>query len=143
VGKGKKAAKAADNADRATAKGKSAGGDSTCAEAGGQKKATDLKVIRKGTKEWDEAVKDMKAPGKSKNYRVQTEEDAKDLLKEARGDIQQKPTYVDGKYKKGFEVHPNEAGTRLAPHNDLPHIKWKDWEAGKSSGANGHVFFGE
>lgn len=142
MGKGKKAAKAADSADKSTTKGKKADDDSSCPE-GGDPKASDLKVIKKGSKEWNAAVKDMKSAGKSKNYRVATEGEARDLVKEARGDIPEKPTYTSEPYQKGFEVHPNESGTVNAPHNDLPHLKWKDWSGGKSAGANGHIFFGE
>ena len=44
-------------------------------------------------------------------------------------------------YKKGYELHPNESHTRNASENNLPHVKWKDWESGRSSGGKGHVFF--
>ena len=141
MGKGKKASKAADSADKSTTKGKKADDDSSCPE--GEPKASDLKPLKKGSKEWNDAVKDMKSPGKSKNYRVETEEDARSLLKEAREDMPEKGTYTSEPYQKGFEVHPNESGTVNAPQNDLPHIKWKDWSGGKLAGANGHVFFGE
>lgn len=53
------------------------------------------------------------------------------------------PAYTDLPYKKGFEIHPNESGSASAPHNDLPHVKWKDWTSGKSTGSKGHIFFGD
>lgn len=142
MGKGKKASKAADSADKSTTKGKKADDDSSCPES--ELKASDRKVIKRGSKEWNDAVKDMKSPSRTgKNYRVETEQDARDLLKEARGDIPEKPTYTPDKYQRGFEVHPEESGSAHAPHQDLPHIKWKDWSGGKSAGADGHIFFGE
>ena len=104
--------------------------------------ASTLPVVKPGTKEWNDAVKDMRTPGKSKNYRVETEGDARRLLTESRGEIPEFPTYTIDKYQKGFEVHPNESNSINAPHNDLEHIKWKDWSGGKSQGSNGHIFFG-
>jgi RHS repeat-associated protein len=107
------------------------------------KEATDLPVLQPGTKEWNDAVKDMRTPGKGKNYRVQDRETATKLLQDSRSDLPSYPTYTNEKYKFGYEFHPNEAHTVNAPHNNLPHIKWSDWRQGKKQGATGHVFFNE
>jgi hypothetical protein len=81
-----------------------------------------MEVIKPGTKQWRDAVKDMKFPGKAKNYRVSSQADAERLLRESKGNMPKKATYTDDPYKKGYEVHPNEAHIKNAPHNDLPHI---------------------
>ncbi len=101
--------------------------------------ATDLLVIEKGTKEWHEAAKNI-ANGGNTSYRTRTATDAKELLNEARGNMNRYKRYTSKQYKKGYEIHPSEINTRNAPHNDLPHIKWKDWLGGKHSG-KGHIFF--
>ncbi len=113
----------------------------------GNTPASEMPVTRRGTPEWRAAVKDNQAPGKSKNYRVDSEGDARAMMEESRPGMQQKGddfTHWNGdKYKTGYEVHPNESHTANAPHNDMPHIKWKDWSGGKSEGGNGHIFFPE
>ena len=101
--------------------------------------ATDLPVIEKGIKEWYEAVKNI-ADGGNTSYRTRTATNAKELLNEARGNMNRYKKYTLKQYKKGYEMHPNEINTRNAPHNDLPHVKWKDWLDGKYSG-KGHIFF--
>ena len=101
--------------------------------------ASELKTIKKGTKEWDNAVKKIREGGKT-NFKTETASDAKDLLKEARGNMDVRKRYTDAKYKKGYEMHPNEGHTKNAPHNDLPHIKWKDW-TDDDIGGSGHIFF--
>ena len=67
-------------------------------------------------------------------------ETAEELLKQAKGKIDNYPTYSNESYKKGFEHHPNESHTN-APDNNLPHIKWKDWSLGKKLGGMGHIFY--
>lgn len=37
-------------------------------------------------------------------------------------------------------MHINETITGNAPHNNLPHVKWKDWLDEEHSG-KGHIFF--
>ena len=101
--------------------------------------ASDLPTIKKGTKEWDAAVKQIREGGKT-NFKTETASDAKDLLKEARGNMDVRKRYTSAKYKKGYEMHPSEATTKNAPHNDLQHIKWKDWIDENGAGA-GHIFF--
>ena len=105
--------------------------------------ASELPIIRPGTPEWRAAVQDLRSPGKSKNYRVKTKEEAEQLLEEGRGPLPKKETYTKEKYNHGQECHPDESRTANAPDNDLPHIKWKDWRAGKKGGANGHIFYDE
>jgi RHS repeat-associated protein len=102
-------------------------------------KASELPTIKPGTKEWDDAVKAIRSGGKS-NFRTETATDAKNLLNESRGNMNRYKRYTDKQYDKGFEMHPDESGTQNAPHNDLPHVKWKDWHSEDQSGA-GHIFF--
>ena len=86
-------------------------------------------------------VADIKTNGKSKNYRVVNKDEANRLLNEARPHLQEQPTYKDQPYKAGYEHHPNESHTKNAPHNNLPHIKWKDWSGGRKKGGSGHIFY--
>ncbi|EGL6010968.1 hypothetical protein IRA26_002022, partial [Salmonella enterica] len=108
--------------------------------------ASNLPVIRPGTKEWRQAVEAIRS-GKNTNFRVANEKDAIDLISQGRGRMQRQGAPNDpynemgGPYKKGYEVHPDESHTQNAPENNIPHVKWKDWESGKSSGGRGHVFF--
>ncbi|MGL4231079.1 MAG: RHS repeat-associated core domain-containing protein, partial [Casimicrobium sp.] len=104
--------------------------------------ATDLPIIKPGTKEWKDAVAKIKSGGKS-NFRVDCQLNAEKMLMEAKPDIQLMDTYCTCPYKKGYERHPNESHTQNAPQNDLPHLKWKDWECGKKAGGAGHIFHGE
>ena len=101
-------------------------------------KASELPIVRPGTKAWEEAVEAI-ATGDGVNVRVPTATDAKNLLREARGNMNRYKRYTDKRYNKGYEMHPNESATRNAPHNDLPHVKWKDWHS--TDGGSGHIFF--
>jgi len=69
------------------------------------------------------------------NYRTETASDAKDLLKESRGNMDRRKQYTDESYKKGYEVHNDQNERELTAGNDLQHIKRYD---GKSQG---HIFF--
>jgi hypothetical protein len=72
------------------------------------------------------------------NVRVETATDAKDLLKEARGNMNRYKNYSKDKgvtYKKGYETHNSQNKRELDAGNDLQHIKWKDGKAG------GHIFY--
>ena len=101
-------------------------------------KASELPLVRPGTAEWNNAVEAIARGGKV-DVRVPTATDAKNLLREARGNMNRYKRYTDKPYNKGYEMHPDESGTRNAPQNDLPHIKWKDWHS--SDGGSGHIFF--
>lgn len=61
-------------------------------------------------------------------------------LRRRGGNMNRYHRYTDKPYKKGYEMHPNEAHTKRAPHNDLPHVKWKDWHSPDTPGY-GHIFF--
>jgi RHS repeat-associated protein len=109
----------------------------------GNKKATEHPVIKPGTKEWEQAVKDLRSAnnGMPRNYRVSTVDDARRLLQEGRGYLPgygKYGKYAPSQYTKGYEFHLNEnyPGSR-AMKNDLPHIKWVDW----SGNAYGHIYF--
>lgn len=102
-------------------------------------KASERPVIKQVTKEWEAAVQTLRDGGKS-NFRVESATDAKTLLKEGRGNMYVRKRYTTDKYDKGYEMHPNESHTANAPHNDLFHIKWKDWLSEDAPGV-GHIFF--
>lgn len=104
------------------------------------KKKIFIKRIKKGSKEWKEAIKRIKSKkGKGNNHTVNTEKEARELLAEAKPNLKEYPLYTKKQYKSGFEVHPAEP----IVGNDLPHIKWKDWSSGKSEVSDGHIFFTE
>nr|WP_202637286.1 hypothetical protein [Cronobacter dublinensis] len=94
----------------------------------------------------EQAVEAMRN-GKNTNFRVANKKEAIDLVNQSRGRMPRQGSHNDpynepgDSYKKGYEIHPHESHTKNAPENDMPHIKWKDWESGKSNGGRGHVFF--
>jgi len=101
-------------------------------------KATDLPVIKPGTKEWKNAVDNLSGLGKEKsNYRTATATDAKALLKEARGNMNRSKNYTNKTYKKGYETHNGQNSRELGAGNDLQHLKWKDGKSG------GHIYYGK
>ncbi|WP_406600409.1 RHS repeat-associated core domain-containing protein [Hafnia paralvei] len=102
--------------------------------------ATNLPVIKRGSPEWKKAIETIQNDGKS-NFRVMDKATAEQLLKDARGKVENHPVYSEIPYKKGYEHHPNESHTINAPENNIPHIKWKDWSLGKKSGGAGHIFY--
>lgn len=110
--------------------------------------ATDLPILKPGSPAWKSQVKDMKKPGGGRDCRVASQEEAEQLLSEGRGQLPRKGSEDDpynhggDPYKAGYEVHPSEETSQNAPQNNLPHIKWKDWSGGKSTGGAGHIFFG-
>ena len=92
-----------------------------------------------GSKEWQDAKKKIRdGTGKRINVKTGGEKEEEDLLKEARQNLEKKPTY-SGEGKSGYEVHPPEPNVG----NDLPHIKWWDWSNGKANGGSRHIFFGK
>ena len=94
----------------------------------------------------EQAVEAMRN-GKNTNFRVANKKEAIDLVNQSRGRMPRQGSHNDpynepgDSYKKGYEIHQHESHTKNAPENDMPHIKWKDWESGKSNGGRGHVFF--
>lgn len=100
------------------------------------KSASDLPVVKKGTKQWDETVEAMANTEKGKiNVRTESATDAKDLLSEAKGNMDRHKQYTEKKYKKGYEVHNEQNARELGVDNDLQHLKWKDGKSG------GHVYY--
>ncbi len=94
--------------------------------------------LKPGTKEWNEAVKDINNPTNAKgklNYTVKDQNTAMRLANEAglkyQGVLPDGSPYVHGvtKYGIGFEIHPVEAV------NPLPHLRF--W----SGRTNGHIFW--
>jgi hypothetical protein len=109
-------------------------------------KPTDMDDVpsagKPGSKEWNTAKKEISdGQGKGKpgiNYKVETENEAQQLINEARPDLQNqsKPgtPYANPAPKSGFEIHP----ATEAVHGNTPHIKWYDWTSNKG---DGHIFF--
>jgi RHS repeat-associated protein len=106
-------------------------------------KASEMPVIRPGSKEWLEASKSISQGGKT-NIRVATSEEAEAILHQSRSGMEIMPTYCEIGYDKGFEHHPSEENSK-AKQNDLPHVKWKDYEKGKKAkgSGRGHIFYGK
>ncbi|MDE1461740.1 polymorphic toxin-type HINT domain-containing protein [Spartinivicinus poritis] len=109
-------------------------------------KASELPLIKQGSKAWSKAVDSIRnatghaVDGSGHNFRVTSQRDAKQLVKDAFGNKlpHQKP---QTRGTHGYEYHRgNETGT-VPFSNDLQHIKWYDWRSGKNTGADGHVFF--
>ena len=102
-----------------------------------------LPVIKPNTKEWEFAKKKIQAGGKKGvNYRVSNLQDAISLVN-SRSGMNKMPRYTSV-YNKGYEIHPSEASTGNAPHNNLAHISWKDWSKKAKLNNNcgfGHIFF--
>lgn len=92
---------------------------------------------KKGSKQWNKAKKKIKeGKGKGINVKTNSQEEAEQLLKEARPSLEKKEPYSnDG--KSGYEIHPAEPNVGI----NKPHIKWWDWSNGKADGANGHIHF--
>lgn len=109
--------------------------------------ASNLPVIKPGSKEWKQAVDTMRNNGSSKpNFRVADKSTAESLLKDSKPKIPEYPEYFGSKNypdKAGFEHHPNESHTINAPENNLPHIKWSDYGSGKKApgSGKGHIFY--
>ncbi|MGY5360297.1 hypothetical protein ACXFAT_21120 [Cronobacter dublinensis] len=111
--------------------------------------ASNLPVIKPGTKEWKQAVDTIKNNGSSKpNFRVADRASAEKLMKDAKPKIPEYGQYTGSKNyrnKEGYEHHPNESHTVNAPENNLPHIKWSDYSSGKKAlgSGKGHIFYDE
>ena len=100
------------------------------------KKASELPVVKPGTKEWDDAVRSLSGLDKGKaNIRTGSAEDAKRLLVESRGNMDRRKQYTQEKYIKGYEVHNDKNNRELEVGNDLQHLKWKDGKSG------GHIYY--
>lgn len=103
--------------------------------------ASEMKVIKKGTKEWSDAVKKAKeslAKGEKFQVKVETSTDAKKFLEEVHGKMNRRKAHTqsrrpDGvpKYKKGYEQHQMPEKGMM----DKPHIKWYN------NGTDGHIFY--
>ncbi|MFK7783701.1 MAG: RHS repeat domain-containing protein, partial [Crocinitomicaceae bacterium] len=106
--------------------------------------ASDLELLKPGTKQWDKAVQDIKASkGHGNNYRVANQKDAKRLLDEAKPNTMHSKPHARGKKKTPYrhEYHRSDAEGYMPETNlnhDLEHIKWTDYRYGK---ADGHIFY--
>ena len=104
-------------------------------------KASKMRVLAKGSKEWKQAVADNRLAmtnGEKFQVKVKSSSDAKAFLKESQGNMNRYKAHTqsaraDGvaKYPKGYEQH-------MAPEGgfgDTPHIKWYN------NGGDGHIFY--
>ena len=98
--------------------------------------ACELPTVKPNSKAWDEAVEKLQNLGKEKlNLRTETASDAKKLLEEGRGKMDNRNNYTNDTYKKGYEVHNSQNQRELDAGNDLQHLKWKDGKSG------GHIYY--
>lgn len=104
--------------------------------------ASNLPTISKETRQWKNAIEELKTLNKGKlDFKVNSATEAKELLFEARGQMNRYKQYPKDefgkplKYDKGYEVHSEGNFRELSVGNDLPHITWTD---GKS---RGHIYF--
>ena len=65
----------------------------------------------------------QKGHGGNTSYRTTSATEAKELLNEARGNMNRYKQYSAKQYKKGFEMHPNEINTINAPDGQIFSIK--------------------
>jgi subtilisin family serine protease len=120
----------ADNSKLSSTKPSEGGGYSSSISAGAP-----------GSSSWNSAVNGIKnGRGKGVNYKARNQQEAQQLLNEAKPGLEQKPTYTDVPYKSGYEYHPVN-DSEISVGNTKPHIKWKDWSNGKANGADGHIFY--
>jgi RHS repeat-associated protein len=106
--------------------------------------ASDMTIVKKGSKEWHDAVKAAKqahANGQKFNIRVATKDDAHAFLKEVnngkgmdrRKAHTQNKASGDEKYQKGYEVHQQpESG-----YTDKQHLKYYT----NGPGTGSHIFY--
>ncbi|PYC31024.1 RHS repeat domain-containing protein, partial [Pseudomonas protegens] len=104
-------------------------------------KASEMKPLVRGSKEWNQAIKDSKialANGDKFQVKVQSSTDAKAFLQESQGNMNRYKAHTqsaraDGipKYPKGYEQHMGPEGG----FGDSPHIKWYNNET------DGHIFY--
>jgi intein/homing endonuclease len=106
---------------------------------------TDMSEVKSagkpGSPAWKAAVKEIRAgQGKGKpgiNYKVETESQAIQLIKEARPNLLNFPAYSDPKPMSGYEAHPPTEPV----HGGVPHIKWSDWSKDSPNRGDGHIFY--
>ncbi|WP_249357060.1 RHS repeat-associated core domain-containing protein [Citrobacter sp. wls827] len=104
-------------------------------------KASEMNPLVRGSKAWNQAIKDMQAAlsrGEKFQVKVQSSTDAKAFLQEAQGNMNRYKAHTqsarpDGvpKYPKGYEQHMGPEGG----FGDSPHIKWYN------NGTDGHIFY--
>jgi uncharacterized protein RhaS with RHS repeats len=104
-------------------------------------KASEMKPLVRGSKEWNQAIKDSRialAKGEKFQVKVQSSSDAKIFLQESQGNMNRYKAHTqsarpDGapKYPKGYEQHMGPEGG----FGDTPHIKWYN------NGTDGHIFY--
>ena len=103
--------------------------------------ASEMKIIKRGTKEWADAVKKAKeslVKGEKFQAKVEKSSDAKKFLNDVHGNMDRRKAHTqskraDGvpKYKKGYEQHQMPEKGMM----DKPHIKWYNNET------DGHIFY--
>ena len=120
---------------------------------GGKIPASKYPLIRKGSKEWKDAVQSLRnATGKGNNFLVETQKDALELLKEGREGLTRRRSYWHDEMKdkgispgkdsivnEGYEYHLENEVLGTDGMNDLKHIKWYDYRDGTRK--EGHIFY--
>ena len=95
----------------------------------GKGKASDLPLVKKGSKDWKASVKKLQNAKKTDalNVRVETATDAKGMLNQAYGNMDRFKSYKKKmtQAKKGYEVHNVQNNRELLVGNDLRHLKFK------------------
>ncbi|WP_223284255.1 RHS repeat-associated core domain-containing protein [Kosakonia sp. SMBL-WEM22] len=104
-------------------------------------KASEMTPLVRGSKAWNQAIKDMQAAlsrGEKFQVKLQSSTDAKAFLQEAQGNMNRYKAHTqsarpDGvpKDPKGYEQHMGPEGG----FGDSPHIKWYN------NGTDGHIFY--
>ena len=99
------------------------------------------KAGKKGSQSWKQAVKDLKAArGKGNNFVAESKEAAKELIKEAKPDLQEYPEHSKGADvpSQRYEIHG------IDNNYNMPHVRFWDYIPGhKSEGCQGHIFWEE
>lgn len=112
-----------------------------------------LPLLRKGSKEWKDAVDKLRnATGKGNNFLVENQKDALELLNEGRDGLTKRRSYWHDEMKdkgmtpgknspvnEGYEYHLKDEMKSTNGANDLQHIKWYDYRDGTR--IEGHIFY--
>jgi YD repeat-containing protein len=103
--------------------------------------ASRMKTLKPGTKEWAEAVQEMReaaAAGEKIQVKVGSSSEAKALLKEAHGNMDRHKAHTQSRREPGVPKYPKGYEQHVAPEKapaDLSHIKFYIDET------DGHIFY--
>lgn len=103
--------------------------------------ASEMKAIKKGGKDWNEAIKAQQKAieeGKKFQVRVESSSDAKEFLKESQGNMNRYRAHTQSARKEGVPKYPKGYEQHMRPEKgqgDIPHIKYS------INGTDGHIFY--